>query len=338
MSLDPYKTLSVDKAADAETIKKAYRKLALKYHPDKNPGDKAAEERFKEVSEAYDILSDPQKRSAYDSMGGEQFYSRGTDGRGYKAPDFSQGFPQFEDLDEILSQIFGGSSFGAGASSGRKRSRRRSPSPRKGGDVESRIQLSLRDAALGGKIKVAMEGQQACPTCLGSGAVSKGNGIRACPSCQGTGRTGRTEIQVSIPAGATDGQRLRLKGKGRPGEFGGESGDLILVVGLAPDGVFRREGLNLCQERKVGLYTLLRGGRIEVPTLTGRTSLSVPKGTQNGAKLRLKGLGIHGAGGEQGDMIVTLKVVLPVALSEEAERELAVLEGLAPVEERALDA
>jgi DnaJ-class molecular chaperone len=343
MSLDPYKALGVDKTADAEAIKKAYRKLALKYHPDKNPGDKAAEEKFKELSEAYDILSDPDKKAAYDNLGGEQFYTRGTDGRGYQAPDFSKGFPRFEEFDDFISQIFGGGfggSFG-GSFGGQSKSRggKRGPAPRRGRDHEFPIQLNFLDAARGSKVNLSFDLPVGCPTCGGTGTITYGNGLRGCPECGGTGKAKKkTEISVTIPSGATDGQRLRIKGKGEPGEFGGPSGDIILAVTVAPDKVFKRDGLNLLVDKKVSLYTLLLGGRTEVPTLNGRTSLSVPKAAQNGAKLRLKGLGITQNKGKAGDMIVTLRAVLPTNISEEAQAEVERLADLAPVEESALDA
>ncbi|MDR2404951.1 MAG: J domain-containing protein [Deltaproteobacteria bacterium] len=334
MSLDPYKTLGVEKTADTETIKKAFRELALKYHPDKNPGDKAAEEKFKEVSEAYDILSDPEKKAAFDNMGSEQFYTRGTDGRGYQAPDFSHGFPDLGDLDDFLNSIFGGS-FGKN----KKGTSKRGPSPRKGRDYEYPLNLNLLDAARGAKIHLAIDLPTPCQRCGGTGTIMYKNGLRGCPECGGSGTVKKkNEITVTIPAGATDGQKLRIKGKGEPGEFGGKRGDIFLVVKIAPDKVFKRDGLNLFIEKKLDLYTLLLGGKIEVPTLNGRTSVSVPKGSQNGAKLRLKGLGIHPSKEEPGDMIVTLRAVLPVKLSDEAKDAIERLRSLAPVEESSLDA
>jgi molecular chaperone DnaJ len=241
MSLDPYKTLGVEKTTDADSIKKAYRKLALKYHPDKNPGDKAAEEKFKEVSEAYDILSDPDKKAAYDNLGSEQFYTRGTDGRGYQAPDFSKGFPQYEDLEEFLNSIFGGTFVKA-----KKAGSKRGPSPRKGRDHEYPLQLNLLDAARGAKIHLALDLPTPCQRCGGTGTIMYGNGLRGCPECGGSGKIKtKNEITVTIPTGATDGQRLRVKGKGEPGDFGGQSGDIILIVNILPDKVFKRDGLNL---------------------------------------------------------------------------------------------
>ncbi|MDR1165617.1 MAG: DnaJ domain-containing protein [Deltaproteobacteria bacterium] len=353
MSLDPYKVLGVDEKASSEDLKKAYRKLALRYHPDKNPGDKAAEEKFKEISEAYDILSDPEKKSAYDSLGKETFFSRGTDGRGYTAPDFSGGVPpQFAD---ILSALFGdgvtfgggferdggfsrSGGFGQGARQGGRRAARNVA--RKGEDITHLLPLSFLAAAKGTKINLSLDLPKTCELCGGSGIVAgKGNSVNSCGNCRGTGKIAGTKlIAATIPAGAVDGQKLRLKGNGGPGEHGGPPGDLFLVVKVEPDSSFKRDGNNILVEEKISLYRALLGGSTEIATLNGRSSLKVPAGTQNGAKLRLKGQGIAPSKGKAGDMIVTLKVVLPVNLDPEAKELVERLEKLAPLDNMGADA
>ncbi|MDR2611404.1 MAG: J domain-containing protein [Deltaproteobacteria bacterium] len=340
MSLDPYKTLGVSKGASPEEIKKAYRKLAVKYHPDKNPGDKAAEEKFKEVSEAYDILGDPAKKSAFDTMGSETFYRQGTDGRGYSGPDFSS--MRNMDLDDLLNSLFGGATAGGfdmfGKSrprggGGRGRGETWGQRPARGRDIEYSLSLPFRDAALGTKVSLSINVPQACPQCGGAGVLAAGGGMRACPGCRGQGTVQQPrELSAQIPAGAVDGQKLRLKGSGGPGEHGGASGDLYLLVRVDPDPDFRRSGSDLLLDKRIGLYTAVLGGQTEVKTLTGRSSLKVPPGTQNGARVRLKGKGIVPSRGKAGDLIVTFRVVLPGRPEGEARELFERLAGLAPVE------
>ncbi|MDR2353706.1 MAG: J domain-containing protein [Deltaproteobacteria bacterium] len=344
MSLDPYKVLGVAKDTSANDVKKAYYKLAQKYHPDKNPGDKVAEEKFKEISSAYDILSDPQKKSAYDNLGKDAFFQRGPDGQGYHGPDFSQGVPpQFS---EIFENLFGqGFTFRTGTSQTRnpfedfflntqrghgKRNKRESA---RGQDLEYSLTLDFLQAVKGARITINIDLPSICSKCEGTGYLTSGRGFKACPKCHGNGKILEPEeIVVTIPVGATDGQRLRVKGKGAPGENGGTPGDLFLLVHVAQDANFRRDGNNLLVEKKISLYRALLGGSIEMETLTGRTSLKVPAGTQNGAKLRLQGKGIAPTKGKAGDMIVTLKVVLPTRLSPEAKNLVQELEELAPMD------
>ncbi|MDR1315069.1 MAG: DnaJ domain-containing protein [Deltaproteobacteria bacterium] len=346
MSLDPYKVLGVDKSAGPEDVKKAYRKLAVQYHPDKNPGDKKAEEKFKELSEAYDILSDPAKKSAYDTMGSETFYRQGTDGRGYTAPDLDATVLNFKDIlrnfGVALDFGFANEDGGGGGDfdfMGKQRPRGRSfrgeppPRPLKGQDLEYHIRLSLRDAALGTKVTVSVDVPVACPKCGGSGVVTSGSGLRSCPDCGGERQVTRPqELSAKIPAGAVDGQRHRLAGKGGPGEHGGPAGDLFLVVRVDHDPDFRRVKNDLFTEKRISLYTAVLGGQAEVKSLTGRSSIKVPPGTQNGGRVRLKGKGVSPAGGKEGDLIVTFKVMLPVMLTDEARDLFARLSELAPVE------
>lgn len=335
MSLDPYKVLGVEKNADASAIKSAYRKLARKYHPDVNPDDKVAEDKFKEISEAYDILSDPAKKNEYDNLGREAFYERGFGGAGYQRPDFSQGGFSFED---IFGDLFGGGAKQRGAGRGGFSFDRRfssQPSPKKGGDVNLKLSISLREAAAGTEAKLELDMPQTCPRCQGQGIVSSGGGVRSCSQCGGRGHINRLEsLKAKIPAGIKDGQKVRLKGKGAPGENGGPAGDLLVQVTINPDPVFTRKGGDLYADLPVGLYDLLLGGQVEAPTLAGRAQLKVPAGTQNGTRMRLKGQGMPATKKEAaGDLYVTIKAVLPGKLSPEAKKIAADLAEAAPLPE-----
>ncbi len=338
MSLDPYKVLGVDKKANAEAIKSAYRKLARQYHPDVNPGDKAAEERFKEISEAYDILSDPAKKSEYDNLGREAFYERGFGGAGYQRPDFSGAAFSFEDL---FGELFGG----ARAASGRRGSSGAAggfsfdgafggrPQPQRGEDAKLNLSISLKEAAFGTEAKLELGVPSACPKCQGQGLLAAGGGVRPCPDCGGRGQVTQLEnLKVKIPAGIKDGQRVRLKGKGSPGRHGGLAGDLLVEVQIKPDPIFTRKDRDLQRDLPVSLYEALLGGSVEVPTLSGRAALKIPAGTQNGARMRLKGQGMPETKKDKaGDLYVTVRVVLPTALSEEAKSLTSQLARLAPV-------
>jgi len=337
MSLDPYKVLGVEKNAEASSIKSAYRKLARKYHPDVNPNDKAAEEKFKEISEAYDILSDPAKKEEYDNLGREAFYERGFGGAGYQRPDFSQGGFSFED---IFGDLFGGGGRASGGRSGGFSFERRfggtSAAPRRGDDVHLKVAISLREAAVGTEVKLELGVPQTCPQCQGQGIVSSGGGVRTCPTCGGRGKVNHLEnLKAKIPAGIKDGQKIRLKGKGSPGENNGPAGDLLVEVNIRPDSVFSRKDRDLSTDLPVSLYTLLLGGPVEVPTLTGRATLKIPAGTQNGTKMRLKGQGMPETNKDgPGDLYVSLKAVLPAKLNAEAKKLVNSLAEIAPVEEK----
>ncbi|MDR1872105.1 MAG: J domain-containing protein [Deltaproteobacteria bacterium] len=332
MSLDPYKTLGVDKKAKEEDIKKAYRKLARKYHPDLNPGDKVAESKFKELSEAYDILSDPAKKKEYDSLGEDEFYQRGFGGSGYKPPKFDSGdFPWADLFNDILgggsrsSKSKGGFSFGEAFSFGK----------RKGQNREHVLNLDFRTAISGSEVTLDLDVPGPCPRCGGQGVVSAGGGVKGCPECHGRGSVNnRQTIKAHIPAGVKDGQTIRLKGMGFSGEGGGENGDLLLKVQVSPDEVFTRQGDHLYLERPVSVYLCLLGGSLEVPTLSGRANLKLPSGTQNGQTFRLKGYGVPAASSQKkaGDLYVTVKVTLPSKLSAEAKDLANRLAQAAPVE------
>jgi curved DNA-binding protein len=290
---DYYKTLGVSKTASTKDIKSAYRKLARQWHPDVNPTKKKeAEEKFKEISEAYEVLSDPEKRKTYDSLGSDwqqraRDFQTGGIHYGTATPDGGVQF-DFGDLgeggfSEFFQSIFGGM---GRATSGTARGRR----ARRGSDIESEIELPLRDAYAGGKRHLTLP-------------------------------TGKT-LEVSIPAGVRDGQRIRLAGQGEPGAGGGQNGDLFLIVRIAPDPTFRREGDDVYVEHRTNVYTLVLGGEITVPTMTGRIKIKVPPGSQNGRKLRIPSKGMPKLrGGGQGDLYVTLVAQVPTSLSER-EREL----------------
>jgi curved DNA-binding protein len=290
---DYYKTLGVAKNASLKEIKSAYRKLARQWHPDVNPTKKKeAEEKFKDISEAYEVLSDPEKRKTYDTLGSD-WQQRARDFQGgvrYGAPPGDGGIQfDFGDLgeggfSEFFQSIFGGMGRGGGGFATQTRRSRR------GQDVESEIELSLRDAYAGGKRHLTLS-----------------NG---------------KSLEVTIPAGVRDGQRIRLSGQGGAGGGGGQSGDLYLLVHLTPDTTFTRQGDDLHEEHRASIYTLVLGGEITVPTMTGRIKVKVPAGSQNGRTLRIPGKGMPKLrGGGFGDLYVKLVAHVPTHLSER-EREL----------------
>jgi len=336
---DYYELLGVDRSASEEDIKKAYRKLAVKYHPDKNPGDKTAEERFKEIGEAYEALSDPQKRAAYDQYGHAAFDPRLRGGRG----------GGFHDPFEIFREAFGGGSifddlFGGG---------RADPTgPQRGSDLRYDMEITFLEAAQGCEKEVTLskldqceacqgtgrEGDskaRVCPNCGGRGQVVTSRGIfsiaQTCPRCEGAGRiiehpckvcrgNGRRErtskIKIKIPPGVDTGMRLRSLGDGEAGLRGGPAGDLYVVVHVKPHEIFQRDGDDLLCEVPIRFVQAALGADIEVPTLTGKAQIRIPPGTQNGALFRLKGKGMrnvqdHGFG----DLHVRVVVEVPTHLN-----------------------
>jgi molecular chaperone DnaJ len=348
---DFYKTLGVPKDAKAEDIKKAYRKLARQHHPDKNTGDAGAEERFKEISEAYDVLADDKRRAEYDEartlFGSGGFRRPGPGGAG-GGPVFDMGdlFGQAGagpggagGLGDILGGLFGGA-------------RTRTAGPRRGADVESEVTLSFAEAVEGVTVPLRMTGEQPCPTChgtggrdgalprqcpicLGTGQTTRNQGGFAfaepcrecrgrglvvddpCPTCHGSGRAASTRtLNVRIPAGVRDGQRIRLKGKGAPGERGGPAGDLFVTVHVRPHRLFGRKGDNLTVTVPVTFAEAALGGELKVPTLGGSpVTLKLPAGTANGRTFRVKGRGVTRRDGTKGDLLVTVEVVVPAKLS-----------------------
>ena len=350
-----YDTLGVKKGASAGEIKKAYRKLAAQYHPDKNPGDAAAEEKFKEVQNAYDTLSDAEKRKQYDSFGT-------TNGRpGFDPRDFNFGSGGNFTINDLgdLGDLFGGM-FNRGGT------RARRPQPERGADIEVPVSLSFEDSLKGLETKIPVEVTTACrecggsgaepgttpvicPECHGRGVVSESQGLFAlsqpcprcrgngtvieqpCKKCHGTGRERRTKrYTVKIPAGVKNGTRIRLKGKGELGEGGGPAGDLYVVTHVEPSKRFHRRGNDLVIDVPVKYTEAALGATVEVPTpYGGRVSLKVPAGTQDGRQLRIRGQGAPKlSGGGKGDLIARLGVAVPKKLSKKEREALEELQKL----------
>ena len=336
----PYEALGVPKTASDDEIKKAYRKLARQYHPDRNPGDASAEERFKEVQTAYDILSDPEKRRAYDSFGASGARVGGSPGfGGMRFEEFNLG-----DLGDLLGGMFGGA---------RQTTRR----PVRGDDLETRVRISFEDSLSGAQVRVPVEVDSVCSACHGTGAepgtspvvcpecggrgvVSDAQGLFAfsqpcprchgngsivespCRRCRGSGRERATKrFSVKIPAGAKTGTRIRLKGKGEAGHNGGPAGDLYVVVDVDPSPLFQRRGSDLVLEVPVTFAEAALGASVEIPTPDGPVSLKIPAGTEGGKLLRVKGRGApHLKGNGRGDLLTRVKVTVPKKLSK-AEKE-----------------
>ncbi len=327
-----YETLGVAKNASQDEIKKAYRKLARKYHPDRNPDDKAAESKFKEVQTAYDVLSDPAKRKQYDAVGNGRFRPGGAGGAPF---DFNLG--DF-DLGDILGGVF---TRGRGAA-GR-------PQAQRGADVEAVVNLSFEDSLKGIQTQIPVEVETSChecggtgarpgtvpvicPQCNGRGVTSESQGLFAlsqpcprcrgngtvieepCPNCHGTGRERRTKrYTVKIPAGVKDGTRIRLKGKGEPGVSGGPPGDLQVVTRVAASPLYQRRGAaDLVVDVPVSFPTAALGGKVDVPTPEGAVSLKIPAGSEDGKLLRIKGRGAPKLkGGGKGDVLARLRIQVP---------------------------
>lgn len=335
---DYYKTLGVGKSASADEIKKAYRKLARKFHPDVNPGDKSAEQRFKEINEAYEVLSDPEKRQKYDTLGPnwqEQFGAptgAGTRSRGYTFRGGGGGSGSnipfdFEDptgFSDFFETLFGrrGSS-GAGTRTS-TRTTGRTPSANMtslpGENIDQAVEISLQEAYSGTTKTFVIQAPETCATCGGTGE----RGGRPCPTCGGSGSITRTKrLEVKIPAGVDTGARVRVAGEGQPGINGGARGDLFLVVTLKPDALFERRGDDLVEDVPVPLTTAVLGGEATVELPDGkRVLLTIPPETQNGQSFLLRNKGMpHLRGGGQGNLLARVRVVLPTRLSPK-EREL----------------
>jgi molecular chaperone DnaJ len=342
---DHYKTLGVDKKASAEEIKKAYRKLARQYHPDRNPGDKQAEERFKEVSQAHDVLGDPEKRKQYDSGTGP-FAAGGAGGPGFG------GFGNFDfdasSMGDILSNLFGR---GGGAGAGTRGARSR---PQRGGDLETEVRISFDQSVSGAQVPLSVPTSGTCPTCHGTGAKPgttpkvcprcEGRGIETqgqgmfsisqpcsrcggsgtviedpCPTCHGSGAVRSVKkFRVNIPPGVREGSRIRVAGKGEAGLRGGPAGDLYVVTHVDPSPVFKRKGEHLEVEVPLSIPEALRGGEVRVPTLQGSKTLRVKPGTHHGTVQRLRGEGPPKLGSKsRGDIHYRFTIDVPHALTDE---------------------
>jgi len=371
---DYYAVLGVPKDASAADIKKAYRKLARTYHPDANKGDAEHEEKFKAISEANSVLSDPAKRKEYDEA--RSLFGGG----GFRMPPGGAraGGPGGATFD--LGDLFGGAGGSAGGAGGLGdlfgglfgRGRGAAAGPRRGTDVEAEVTLSFTDAADGVTIPLQLSGPHTCPTCAGSGAkpgtatrvcpVCSGTGMSStnqggfafaepcrhcrgrgllvddpCPTCSGTGEaiTSRT-LRTRIPAGVRDGQRIRLKGKGEAGQRGGPAGDLLLSVHVQPHNVFGRKGDNLTLTLPVTFPEAALGATVKVPTLAGASvSVKIPPGTSNGRTLRVRGKGVTRRDGTRGDLLVTVEVAVPQKLSDDARSALDAFAAAQPEDPRA---
>jgi molecular chaperone DnaJ len=343
MKRDYYETLGVEKGADPETLKKAFRKLAMECHPDRNPGDKSAEHKFKELNEAYDVLKDDQKRAAYDRFGHAAFENGGRGGAG---AGFAGGGFDFTDIfDEMFGEFMGG--------------RRGQQGRGRGADLRYNMEITLEEAFHGKQATIRVPSSVACeacngtggekgaqpvncPSCQGHGKVRATQGFftieRTCPSCHGAGKViekackvckgaGRTAkertLQVAIPAGVEDGTRIRLAGEGEAGMHGGPGGDLYIFIAVAPHRLFQREQASVHVRVPISMATAALGGQIEIPTIdAGKAKVSVPPGTQTGQQFRLKGKGMTVLRSTaRGDMFVEIAVETPANLTKK-QREL----------------
>jgi molecular chaperone DnaJ len=356
---DYYEVLGVDRQATEQQIKSAYRKLALKYHPDRNPGDKQAEEAFKEAAEAYAVLADPQKRSMYDRFGHAGVNASGAGGGAGFDPTI---FADFSDIFAGLGDMFGFGDLFGGA-------RRRRTGPQRGSDLRYDLEITFEESYEGTETSILVPREETCTTCKGSGAAPgtspetcaqcRGTGqlryqqgfltvARPCSNCRGTGRTiskpctscrgaGRVtkerKLTVKIPPGIATGQQLRLSGEGEHGLYGGPPGDLYVVVHVQEHPVFHREGDDLYCELPINFPTLALGGTVKVPTLDEPEDLTIPAGTQPGTRFRVRGKGMPNVNGRgRGDLHVIARVAVPKKLTREQKQLLEQLAATMPAQ------
>ena len=353
---DYYEVLGVSKGASDDEIKRAYRKLAKKYHPDMNPGDKEAEAKFKEVNEAYSILSDSEKRARYDQFGHagvDPNYGAGGPGGGFGGFDMED-----IDLGDIFGSFFGGGFGGFGGSASSRRN-----GPQKGESLRASLTISFEEAAFGCEKEVTVERYETCDTCHGSGCAP-GTSPEVCPDCHGTGTVqvrrqtpmgvfatsspcpkcggkGRIihqpckdcrgsgmvrkkkTIQASIPAGIDNGQTISIRGQGNAGKNGGPAGDLLITITVRPHELFRREGTSVLCEAPITFTQAVLGAELEIPTIDGKVKYTLPEGTQSGTTFRLKGKGIPSINGRgRGDQYVTVYIETPKNLNKEQKEAL----------------
>ena len=339
---DYYEVLGISRSATEQEIKKAYRKKAMEYHPDRNPDNKEAEEKFKEVNEAYEVLSDAEKRKTYDQFGHAGFDTRSGFSGGFDGADFS-------DLGDIFGSVFG-DMFGGGM-------RQRRNGPKRGADLRYAVNVTFEDAAFGTDKEVTIRREEECDVCHGTGA-KPGTHSKTCPTCHGSGQVsqqvktpfgvmmqtvtcsschgegeiieercskcggrktipGKKTVSVKVPAGIEDGTMLRMSGQGQPGEKGGPRGDLLVQIRVQPHSVFERDGNTVWMEFPISFTQAALGDDIEVPTLDGKVKYKIPEGTQTGTIFRLKGKGIpYMKHCGRGDQKVRVKVEVPRKLTE----------------------
>jgi len=317
-----YETLGVNRNATEKELKQAFRRLARKHHPDVNPGNKDAEARFKEINEAYEVLSDKEKRQKYNQYGDQwQYAEQFAQGQSQGAPfgfRQSRGQPSSfaeMDIDSLFGELFGGGG-------------RRAARPRRGQDIEHAIKVTLEEAFQGSQRTIAMEAQETCRTCQGTGL--KGN--TPCPICRGSGQSPSLKrLQIKIPPGVKTGSRIRIAGKGGTGQAGGSSGDLYLLVSVKPHARLERRGDDLHLEVPIPLTVALLGGEIMIPSLKGSLALKVPPETQNGRAFKLSNQGMpHLGKNTRGGLVARVKVVLPTKLTEDETRLIRQLDELRP--------
>lgn len=307
---DYYEVLGVKRDATEQQIRQAYRRLARKHHPDVNPGDKIAEDKFKELNEANEVLSDTEKRKRYDQLG-----ANWKDGAEFTPPPgWGRVNVQYDDLGSIFSgggfSDFFETLFGGARSAAQAEHRRRGApnKPERGQDAEAEMEITLEDAHKGGRHRITLQGTRACPTCGGSGAVS---GV-VCSTCRGAGYTSSPRtIDVNIPAAAREGSVIKLKHQGQPGPKDSEAGDLYIKLKIKPHSIFDVSGDDITAEAPVSPSEAVLGANIEVPTLEGKVEVKIPPGAQGGQRLRLRGQGLNKRAGGRGDQYVKLKVVVP---------------------------
>jgi molecular chaperone DnaJ len=311
---DYYSILGIGRNASDKEIKQAYRKLARQYHPDVNPGDKTAEEKFKHINEAYEVLSDPAKRQKYDQFGDQwQYADQFAQAGRRQAPswDFGQGGTSFHFGADDLGSLFG-DLFGAGTRGRRVR-------PRRGRDIEYPIEITLEEAYRGSAHTIALQTEEPCAVCKGTGQIRN----VSCATCRGAGVIPSVKrLEVKVPAGVKDGSRVRVAGKGEPSYSGGASGDLYLVVSVKKHRLFERRGDDLYVEVPVPLTVAVLGGEVQVPTPKGtKLALKIPAETQNGRAFRLAGQGMpHLGNATRGVLFAKVNVVLPTSLSPEEKK------------------